>query len=211
MQITAQRPSVAADDDRPVLECVSEEISGGEVDIERQIGADECEAAGDDGRDAGFKAELFRGKFPFPVGGDRPARMGFRKSFAFRLLWAVDCPGTCEQHALDAALPAEIDHMACPFHDDGIHLFRIFLFESGTCRGGGVDDLVERRGGEREIPDIALEKTDMRQCGEFREFQKKPLRIPGQDRQLTFRVRLKPPRREQAFSEKTGSCRGDGE
>ena len=35
MQITAQRSSVAADDDWPILERVSEEISGGEVDTER--------------------------------------------------------------------------------------------------------------------------------------------------------------------------------
>ena len=85
---------------------------GGEVDIERQIGADECEAAGDDGRNAGFKAELFRGKFPFSVGGNRPARMGFRKSFVFRLLWAVDGPGTCEQHTFDTAFSAEMPEKA---------------------------------------------------------------------------------------------------
>jgi len=92
VEVAAQRAAVAVDDDRPALERLGDEIADGVVQVERQPGAGEAEAAGR-GRDASraaprngrreIRRRVWPGRAPWPGRGSAGRADWFRR-WAFR-------------------------------------------------------------------------------------------------------------------------------
>ena len=176
--------AVALDVDGLVVERRAEEVTNGEVGVEREMRADEGEATGDDRVEFGVGlAEVFSGALGGLVGVER--ELGGGEGFGGMEEGggaAVDCASGGIEESVGTGVMGEVEDVAGAGEDVVVEVFGGTGGLLAARVGGGGEDGGVGFGGEGEGADVAFEERDGGAVGDVRGFCAEGGDVAGEDR-----------------------------